>query len=182
MTIVAQNHLVNIVRVRSLVQDREEPIRSYLARLKGVAAVCKLTLQCNCDPPTIVSYADKEILHCLVKGLADDDIRRQVLGVVEEMDLDNTVRFIEAKESGRKAGAYLDGGEADLNKITGYRQTQREHQLGDRGTQPELSGDEKHGDEKCRFCGKKGHGARPNFIQKKESRLKAKTLKLGLTM
>ena len=48
LAIVAQNHLVNIVRVRSLVQDRDEPIRSYLARLKGVAAVCKLTLQCTC--------------------------------------------------------------------------------------------------------------------------------------
>ena len=45
LAIVAQNHLVNIVRVRSLVQDRDEPIRSYLARLKGVAAVCRLTLQ-----------------------------------------------------------------------------------------------------------------------------------------
>ena len=64
LAIVAQNHLVNIVRVRSLVQDRDEPIRSDLARLKGVAAVCKLTLQCTCDPPTTVSYADKEILHC----------------------------------------------------------------------------------------------------------------------
>ena len=92
LAIVAQNHLVNIVRVRSLVQDRDEPIRSYLARLKGVAAVCKLTLQCKCDPPTMVSYADKEILHCLVKGLVDDDIRRQVLGVVDEMDLDTTVK------------------------------------------------------------------------------------------
>ena len=163
LAIVAQNHLVNIVRVRSLVQDREEPIRSYLARLKGVAAVCKLTLQCNCDPPTIVSYADKEILHCLVKGLADDDIRRQVLGVVEEMDLDNTVRFIEAKESGRKAWVYLDSGEADLNKVTGYRQVQRERQLSDGGIKPELSGDEV-----CRFCKKKGHGARPSFNQKKE--------------
>ena len=118
LAIVAQNHLVNIVRVRSLVQDRDEPVRSYLARLKGVAAVCKLTLQCTCNPPTTVSYADKEILHCLVKGLADDDIRRQVLGVVEEMDLNETVKFVEAKESGKKAGVYLDSGEAGLNKIT----------------------------------------------------------------
>ena len=79
-----------------------------------------------------------------------------------------TVRLIEAKESGRKAGMYLDSGEVDLSKITGYRQTQREHQVGDSGVQPELSGDEKHGDEKCRFCGKKGHGAKPSYSQKKE--------------
>merc|ERR1711867_232017 len=117
--------------VRSMAQDRDEPIRSYLARLKGVAAVCKLTLQCTCDPPTTVSYADKEILHCLVKGLADDDIRRQVLGVVEEMDLNTTVKFIEAKESGRKAGAYLDSGDAGLNKVTGYRQAEREGLVND---------------------------------------------------
>ena len=70
LAVVAQNNLVNIVRLRlrSLVQDRDEPIRSYLARLKGVSAsaVCKLTLQCSCNPSTSVSYTDKEILHCLV--------------------------------------------------------------------------------------------------------------------
>ena len=70
-------------------QDRDEPIRSYLARLKGVSAVCKLTLQCSCNPSTGVSYADKEILHCM--GLADEDIRSQVFGFVEETDLFNTV-------------------------------------------------------------------------------------------
>ena len=57
LAVVAQNNLVNIVRLRSQVQDRDEPIRSYLARLKGIAAVCKLTLQCSCDPPTTVFYA-----------------------------------------------------------------------------------------------------------------------------
>ena len=28
-------------------QNRDEPIRSYLARFKGISAVCKLTLQCS---------------------------------------------------------------------------------------------------------------------------------------
>ena len=41
LAVVAQNNLVNIVRLRSLVQeDRDETIRSYLARLKGISAVC----------------------------------------------------------------------------------------------------------------------------------------------
>ena len=31
LAIVAQIHLVNIVRVRSLVQDRDEPIRAYIS-------------------------------------------------------------------------------------------------------------------------------------------------------
>ena len=43
--LVAQNNLVNIVRLRSQTQDRDEPIRSYLARLKNGAA-----LQCASWP------------------------------------------------------------------------------------------------------------------------------------
>ena len=42
LAMVAQNNLVNIVRLRSLEQDRDESGRSFLARLKGLGAVCKL--------------------------------------------------------------------------------------------------------------------------------------------
>ena len=125
LAVVSQNHLVNVVRLRSMMQDNDESVRSYLARLKGAANVCNLTVSCTCPTASTVSYADQEILHCLVKGLADEDIRRQVLGVVDVMDLDTTVKFIEAKESGRKAGAFLDSNEAGLNKMTSYRQAQR---------------------------------------------------------
>ena len=76
LAVVAQNNLVNIVRLRSLEQDRDESGRSFLARLKGLGAVCKLSVECSCVPSTSVSYADKEILHCFVKGLADEDIHK----------------------------------------------------------------------------------------------------------
>ena len=36
---VSQNNLVNIFRLRALVQDRDEPVRSFVARLKGTAGV-----------------------------------------------------------------------------------------------------------------------------------------------
>ena len=161
LAVVAQNNLVNIMRLRSMIQDRDEPVKSFMARLKGVAEVCKLTVRCPCDPGVQVSYADKEIYHCLVKGLADMDIRNQVMGEVEEMDLHDVVKFIEAKESGRKAGKYLDGGEveAELSKVTGYRLSQREQQLASRETVDDEA--------KCKFCGKKGHGSSPNFEMKK---------------
>ena len=67
LAVVAQNNLVNIMRLRSLVQDRDEPVKSFMARLKGVAEVCKLTVKCPCVPGIHVSYADKEIYHCLIK-------------------------------------------------------------------------------------------------------------------
>ena len=87
LAVVAQNNLVNIVRLRSLEQDRDESGRSFLARLRGLGAVCRLSVNCSCVPSTSVSYADEEILRCFVKGLADDNIRRRVLGQREEMDL-----------------------------------------------------------------------------------------------
>ena len=123
---VSQNHLVNIVRLRAMTQDRDEPVRTYMARLKGAAGVCSLTVRCSCAPSTVVSYADKELLHCLINGLADRDIRNQVMGKVEIMDLESTVKFIEAKEAGTKAGVYLDGVVTDVNKVTGYKKMQKD--------------------------------------------------------
>ena len=57
LAVVAQNHLVNIMRLRALVQDSDESVRSYLARLKGSASVCKLTVMCTCDPSTSALWA-----------------------------------------------------------------------------------------------------------------------------
>ena len=103
--------------------------------------VCKLTLKCPCNPGFQVSFEDKEICHCLVKHLADMNIRNQV----QEMGLDASVQFVEAKELERKAGRFLDSGDAEISKLTGYRMSQREQQLDSR----ELIDDES----KFKFCG-----------------------------
>ena len=162
LAVVSQNNMVNVVRLVSITQDRDEPIRSYLAKLKGASSVCKLTVMCTCAPSTRVSYADQLVLHCMVKGLCDEDIRAQVLGCTEEMGLEETVKFIEVKEAGKKAGSYLDDAGslgAGVNRITGYKKTQQQ--------ELQAEGD-KNSQEKCRFCGKRGHGAAPNFAKKKE--------------
>ena len=163
LAVVAQNNLVNVVRLRSLEQDRDESGRSFLARLKGLGAVCKLSVKCSCVPSTSVSYADEEILHCFVKGLADEDIRRRVLGKVEEMDLETTVRFVEAEESGKKANVFLDRGTADVEVVSGYKKSQREQTLAS-GVKPNSAGSE---EPECWFCNKRGHGLKPNFEKKK---------------
>ena len=79
------------------------------------------------------------------------------------MDLDATVKFSEAKESGKKAGVYLDNREAALNKMTGYRHAQRDILVEER-VKPEETGD----DVRCRYCGINGHNATPDFKTKRE--------------
>ena len=165
LAVVAQNNMVNVVRLRSIPQDRDEPVRSYLAKLKGAASVCKLTVKSTGVEDESVSYADQEILHCLVKGLVDDDIRSQVLGATEEMDLEATVKFIEVKEAGKKANSYLDNGgnEALVNRVTGYKRAQKDDLI--IGLQAEGDGTTV---QKCKFCGRKGHGYSPNMSLKRE--------------
>ena len=70
LAVVAQNYLVNIIRLMSIVQDREEeePFKSFMARLKGVAEVCKLTVMCPCSPGVKVSHADKEVRDIFLLG------------------------------------------------------------------------------------------------------------------
>ena len=165
LAVLSQNHLVNIVRLRAMVQDRDEPIRTYLARLKGAAGVCNLTVRCSCDPSTAVSYSDKELLHCMVNGLSDKDIRNQVMGKVEVMDLETTIKFVEAKEAGKKAGDYLDNGDLNVNKLTGYKQSQREGLESGYDTPKE---DVVVSEARCKYCNKKGHGSAPVLSKKRE--------------
>ena len=42
LAVVAQNNLVNIMRLRSMVQDRDEPVKNFMARLRGVAELALL--------------------------------------------------------------------------------------------------------------------------------------------
>ena len=88
------SNLVNIVALRSATQDHGERIRSYVARLRGLAAVCKLTVRCTgkttcaCKISTPcteqVSFSETEILNTMVKGLSE---REEVLAKSPELDL-----------------------------------------------------------------------------------------------
>ena len=102
LAVLQQNNLVKVVNLLALSQDREESIRAFYARLKASASVCELSVPCTATACTErVSYSDKMILHALVRGIADEEIREQVLAKTEELGLEETVKFVEAKETCR---------------------------------------------------------------------------------
>ena len=80
------------------------------------------------------------------------------------MDLEKTVKIVEAKEAGKKAGDYLDSSDLQVSKVSSYSETQRDLMEQDR-TKHGTEGDEA----RCKYCGKKGHGAAPVLSKKKES-------------
>ena len=78
LAVLPQNNLVNVAQLLALSQDREEPIRAFYARLKASASVCELSVPCTATACTEkVSYSDKMILHALVRGITDEEIREQ---------------------------------------------------------------------------------------------------------
>ena len=155
-----ENVMVARLKLQQMRQDRDEPVRAFSARVKGQAGVCQYSVQCECGAQ--VSYSDPMIRDTLIVGLADDDIRLDVLGQTkQDMSLDETTRFIEAKESGKRSAGHLNpvtpAVPVAVDASSTYKQAGRVRLQGramerKSGAQPHLS--------PCGYCGREGHGAR----------------------
>ena len=95
-----QNPAVHVLEFLGLSQQQDEGVRHYLTRLRGVASRCNFTQKCECERE--VSYADSVIRFKLIAGLYDTEIKEDILSA-EDISLDETVKAIEAKESGKLA-------------------------------------------------------------------------------
>ena len=95
-----QNPAVHVQEFLGLSQQQEEGVRHFLTRLRGVASHCNFTQKCECDRD--VSYADSVIRFKLIAGLYDTEIKEDILSA-EDKSLDETVKAIEAKDSGKLA-------------------------------------------------------------------------------
>jgi len=97
-----------------------ESVRSFFARIKGKAATCLYTVNCpsgECNQS--VDFTDIIAKDVLISGLAEDEVKREVLGWpgLDKSTIEETVSFIEAKEMARDA---LNRHSA-TNAISSYR-------------------------------------------------------------
>jgi hypothetical protein len=87
------------------------PDLKTMVRLRGLANICNLTTKCPSDTCNeTVTQVNTTILLALVKGLVDDDTKGEVLSKVEQLDLDETVKFMEARETGQRSLVGLASG------------------------------------------------------------------------
>ena len=86
-------------------QDREEPIRSFHAKVKGKALTCSYKVKCPCDQPVEVDYTENVIKDVILNGLSDKDIKKEVLGMqdIDTLSISDTINRIETKETARNA-------------------------------------------------------------------------------
>lgn len=153
-----ENIMVARVALHQMKQDRDETIRSYGARIRGQASVCKFIMKCtNCDND--VNYTDQILRDVLTKGISDPDIQQDVLSdKKQDMSLEEVFQFVEAKEAGkRSASRLLDSHPVDA-ATSSYKRNKKEQIPKD-----------VHKTEPCGYCGKKGHGKQaPARIRKTE--------------
>ena len=152
-----ENTMVARVALYEMRQDRDETIRSFGARIRGQAGVCKYTLECpTCKAE--VNYTDQILRDVLTRGVADSEIQLDLLGHPDQnMSLEDVFLFVEAKEAGKRSANKLfesQGATAAAARSQYRRQS----------TQNVIENKTNHND-CCIYCGKRGHGkkAPPNY-------------------
>lgn len=89
-----------------MVQDRGEPIRSFAARLRGQAEVCRFLKKCSgCD--IISNQGEERVADQLCIGLADAEIQEDLLkNTNQSMTVEETIRFVEVRVGGDHGHAH----------------------------------------------------------------------------
>ena len=89
----------NKIQLFEAVQEINKPIRRFESRLRILAYACDLTTRCPSQPYTAAN-TEAMILLAMVKGLVNVDIQAELLAEVEQMNLENSIAFVEIRESG----------------------------------------------------------------------------------
>ena len=91
-------------------QDDGEPIRKFYAHVQTLARQCQLTVPCpevGCRNHTapFISYADEIVKQVVLCGIADQDIKKEVLGTtgINAKSLTETLGLIEDKETAARS-------------------------------------------------------------------------------
>ena len=103
-----ENPKVARVALSRMVQDREEPVRAFAARLRGqLAEVCRFVKECTgCD--VVSNQGEESIADQLCIGLADNEILEDLFkDPNQDMSVEEMIRFIEVRASGKRSAASM---------------------------------------------------------------------------
>jgi hypothetical protein len=85
LVVKKRNKLVNRMKLASMVWGGDETITSYETRMKPVARTCKFQEECTkCKCKLPVDFTDQMVLDNLIRGLANEEVKRKLLDKPEE--------------------------------------------------------------------------------------------------
>ena len=152
-----QSDMLNEVKLMEAKQERGEPVRKYLARLRGLADICKLSVECLSCHET-ASYVDRIIITTLVKGLVDNETKGEILSKVQLLSLEDTIAFVEASEKGQRSLAGMGGSDLAGQQVHVVKEFSDKMcwRCGEKGHTSKFKGC-KAAKATCNRCGKVGH-------------------------
>ena len=111
--VMSENLAVSQKNLFQAKQDRDEPIKAFVARLRGLASMCKLSHDITCthaaDGKHTVSFTDTLLKYVIICNIANNDIQADILSHTnQDLSLNELIQFIEAKEAGVKSKASLN--------------------------------------------------------------------------
>ena len=166
LAVRGENAMVARAALANMRQGREEPVRSFHARIKAQANTCKYVKKCTCG--TNVNFTEEILRDVMARGIADQDIQLDLLSDQrQDMSLEDMMRFIEAKESGKRSASRL----LDTHSVEAVSSTYRRGKRRDIQSQNEVqrsdarsdARDTRHANAACKYCGEKGHGKNPSW-------------------
>ena len=142
--------LVHRMKLARMVQGPGMGIRTFLANLRGQAALCKFTAKCtedNCNH--VFDYSNEIIKDNLIRGISDPEILADLLGDPKtDRSLEEVVNFIAQKEQGKATRSAVGDSAGAINQVK---------------VKPQLAQKSKHNNYndnkgKCWACGGSSHG------------------------
>ena len=136
-------HLMNLYR---MIQESDEAIRAFVARVTGTADMCGMTVKCpieGCN--TDVSFRDEVVKQVIIHGMANLEVKQRVLSRSGNGELDTLsklVDYISAEEAAMSETVSLSTTTSSLSRI---------------GLSSYKSGKSRNSQPACKFCGETRH-------------------------
>ena len=165
LAVRSENIMVARYSLHDMRQGREEQICSFYARIKGQADTCDYRIKCTkAECNETVDFAGEILRDVLARSIVDDEIKLDLIGDQnQKMTIEEMIKFIEARESGKRSASHLlDTPSVNAASTTYRRNKQQEVRTRNTATtkpRPDLKPEHTFDPNAlCRFCAEKGHG------------------------
>lgn len=120
LAVKEESTLVHRIKLGKMTQAPGMPIRTFLANLRGQAALCQYVSACK-EPGCqhMYDYSTEIIKDNLVRGINDPEILSDILGDPKtDRTLEETVAFIAQKEQGKATRAAMGDSTSAMSQST----------------------------------------------------------------
>ena len=104
LSVITIHKTIHMVQLWKMVQQSDESIRAFAARISGKADLCDLHVTCTkVGCATKVPYRDEVILQVLLQGMNDQNIRARTLtqtAATKLKKLSEVIEYVAAEETG----------------------------------------------------------------------------------